>query len=247
MHPKVLATQKVAKMVAVKAKAKAPLLLMIGATVGLGVTIGCAIENTKTYMKTLDKKMTKRQKFVKILKVYSPTIIAATFTTSCIIGGHQVSMKRNVALAGAYKLSEETLKKYKTKWAEHVPEKKRKEYEEEIIRETPGFADVPEWTDTDEKGLVLCFDLRSGRYFKTNLNKIEKAQNELNRLLIDEMYVSLNDAYCALETETIGLGDDLGWNVDDGLVDFVVGSMVTDAGQPILTLDFRVWPRPKYY
>ncbi len=46
-----------------------------------------------------------------------------------------------------------------------------------------------------EKGNTLCYDAISGRYFKSDIDKLKKAENELNRRMRDEMYISLNEFY----------------------------------------------------
>ena len=49
-----------------------------------------------------------------------------------------------------------------------------------------------------EKGNTLCYDVISCRYFRSDIDKIKKIENELNRRMRDDMYISLNDFYYEL-------------------------------------------------
>ena len=51
---------------------------------------------------------------------------------------------------------------------------------------------------TESGGNTICYDVLSGRYFKSDRDKITRVMNELNRQMRDEMYVTLNDFYYEL-------------------------------------------------
>ena len=48
-------------------------------------------------------------------KVWIPPVIMGTATISCILGANTINMKRNIALAAAYSMSEEAAKEFKDK------------------------------------------------------------------------------------------------------------------------------------
>ena len=64
-----------------------------------------------------------------------------------------------------------------------------------------------------EKGNTLCRDSISGRYFKSDIDKIKKVVNELNRQLIHQNYISLNEFYYELGLDSTKNGSYLGWNM----------------------------------
>ena len=97
-----------------------------------------------------------------------------------------------------------------------------------------------------EKGNTLCYDVLSGRYFKGDIDKIKKAENELNRQMRDEMYISLNDFYYEIGLENIKLGDELGWNINEGYIDLSFSSQLASDGTPCLVIDYAVAPRYDY-
>lgn len=101
----------------------------------------------------------------------------------------------------------------------------------------------------DEKGQIiitsggdnLCKDLYSGRFFRSNAQKIGQAINELTYDIQSDMYVSLNDFYDKLELPRIPLGDDLGWNIDDLVnrrLPICYTAILTDDGTPCLCVEY---------
>ena len=79
-----------------------------------------------------------------------------------------------------------------------------------------------------KKGDTLCYDTISGRYFKSDIDKIKKIENELNRRLISEMYISLNEFYYELGLQCTKTGNDLGWNVGEGLIDIRFSAQISE-------------------
>ena len=64
-----------------------------------------------------------------------------------------------------------------------------------------------------------------------------------------EQYVSLNDFYAELNSpkiKSIEIGDSLGWNVNDGLIDIYLSAQVTDELKPCLVINHRVPPKYGY-
>ena len=65
--------------------------------------------------------------------------------------------------------------------------------------------------------------------------------------MLTQMYVSLNDFYDELGLKHTRLGDDLGWSIDDKLVDIEFSSHITDDGRPCLVVDYSVAPKRNFY
>lgn len=186
--------------------------------------------------------------YVKIAwKPYAPAIITGILSTACLIGGTSVSTRRTATLAAAYKLSETALHEFKDKAVEVVGEKKVKEIKEQISKDKIEKNPVSK-TEViiTEKGNTLCYDELSGRYFRSDKSKIEKAVNELNRRMRDENYVSLNDFYDEIGIEHNGLGNQLGWNIDSGYIEPEYSSHLADDGTPCLSIGYLVEPRYDY-
>lgn len=180
-------------------------------------------------------------------KCYIPAAVTATASVACLIGASSVHLKRNAVLATAYQLSETALTEYREKVIETIGEKKeeaiRDKVNEERIKKNPVSKNEVVIT---EKGNTLCYDHMSGRYFKSDIDKINKAVNKINEQILHEYYASLNDLYSELGLYTISLGDKLGWNSDMGLIELHLSSHITDEGQPCLVLDFNKSPKYDY-
>lgn len=180
-------------------------------------------------------------------KCYLPAVVTGAVSIGCLIGASSVNARRNAVLATAYSLSETAFSEYKAKVGETVGEKKEKTIRNEIAKER--IAKNPIKSSeviVTQKGETLCYDSLSGRYFKSDIEKIRKAENELNRNLVNEMYISLNEFYYELGLNRTKLGDDLGWNIDDGLLDISFSSQLTEDGTPCLVMDYCVSPRYDY-
>lgn len=89
----------------------------------------------------------------------------------------------------------------------------------------------------------------TGRYFRSNINELAKAVNEINAFLIAEGDVELNTFYDRIGLESIPMGSDWGWSGDR--VDVVYGAALAGPGapygvegSPIMTISFRDDPKP---
>lgn len=177
-------------------------------------------------------------------KCYIPSAITGTLSITCLIGASSVSSKRNAVLATAYKLSESALKEYQEKVVETIGEKKEEKIRDAIAKDVIEHNPVKnnEVIITDN-GDTLCYDAISGRYFKSNIDKINKIVNELNRTMLGDMYVSLNDFYYELGLKGTDLGDQLGWNINRGFIDLRFSTQLSEDDTPCLVIDYSVPPR----
>lgn len=178
-------------------------------------------------------------------KPYIPAIIAGTVSTACLIGANSVNARRNAALATAYKLSETALIDYRSKVIETIGEKKEQVIKEKVDKERIEKNPVSknEVFITSNNGNTLCYDVISGRYFKSDIERLKRVENELNKRMLNEMYISLNEFYNELGLQCTSLGNELGWNIEDGLMDLHFSSQIADNGEPCIVVDYHIAPR----
>lgn len=204
------------------------------------------LEDKKGELET--DKLTVGQTVKAAWKPYVPAVVTGVASVTCLIGACSVSTRRNAALATAYQLATNALTEYKDKTLEIVGEKKEKTIREAIDKDRIDKNPVTknEVIITD-KGQTLCFDPISARYFKSDVDKIKKAENELNKRMLHDItgYASVNDFYDELGLDHIMIGDELGWNVGD-LIDISFSSQLTDDDQPCIVLDYLVAPKRNY-
>lgn len=177
-------------------------------------------------------------------KCYIPAAVTSLMSIICLVGASSVSARRTAALATAYKLSETALAEYQEKVIEEVGEKKerviRDKVAEECIKKDPVSNHEVIITG---KGTTLCYDGTFGRYFRSDIDSIKKAINKVNRSVVTDMYVSLNDFYDEIGLSPTKIGDDLGWNLDDGEIDVDFSSQLAEDGTPCLVIRYTVAPK----
>lgn len=177
-------------------------------------------------------------------KCYIPAAVTCTVSTACLIGANSVNARRNAALATAYKLSETALTEYREKVIETIGEKKEKSVRDAVAQEQ--IANNPVSKNDiiiTGKGNTLCYDALFGRYFRSDIDKLRKIENELNRRMRDEMYISLNEFYYEVGLDEVAAGHDLGWNIDRGYIDLYFTSGLTKDDEPCLVINFTTPPR----
>jgi hypothetical protein len=230
------------------------ILIGLGVAGLLGTTV-LAVRETPKVLKLLDEKkeelkvekLSVKDTVKTVWKNYIPCAVLAVTSVACIVGASNISARRNAALAAAYAIGNKAFSDYKEEVINLLGEEKEKEIKEKVadrhLKENPVASKEVIITDNNEH---LCYDEITGRYFKSSQNKIKEVQNVINDRLRDEMWVSLNDLYYELGLPNVRVGDDLGWNVDDGYLDIILSSRIAEDGTPCLTLDYAVGPRYDY-
>lgn len=181
-------------------------------------------------------------------KCYLPAAGLAAASIACLVGSNKISAKRTAVMTTAYTIADTAYREYRSKVIETIGEKKEEAIRDKIAKDKIEKNPVEKnEVVIIDKGNTLCYDVLSGRYFKTDIDKIKKAENELNRTLIYDMYVSLNDFYRKVGLEELPLGDELGWKCDDGLLELSLSSQLTSNDEPCLVINFNVSPRYDYY
>lgn len=235
-----------------------PTLLM-----GLGIsgfvgTIVMAIEATPKAMSSLEgeayarvkeyadwREVLEPKEIVEIaLPYYLPTILGAAMSTGMIIMGNKIHLRRTAALASLYALAEDTLRTYQGKVTSMLGEKKTLELSGDIAEEKMANTTM-DMIHNPGGGAELCFEMFTGRYFWSEANYIHAAMNKLNEELLSEDFKSLNEFYYELGLPSVEIGDTVGWKLDDGLIDLILGSRLSPDGRPCITVDMV--NRPKHF
>lgn len=230
------------------------ILTGIGIT-GLLSTTVLAVKATPKALRLIDEKkeenntdeLTNTEVVKTCWKCYIPAAVTASVSVACLIGANSVNNKRNAVLATAYKLSESAFSEYKEKVIETIGEKKEEEVRDKIAKDRIEKNPV----NNNEviitgKGDVLCYDVVSGRYFKSDVDKIRKAENTLNKKLMNDMYCSLNEFYDLIGLPFTQIGFDLGWNVNDSLVEIEFSTQLSEDDTPCVVIQYSVLPKCDY-
>lgn len=233
-------------------KKHSPEILMGVGIAGMVTTTVMAVRATPKALRmieeqTEDAPLTPIEKVKVAWPCYIPAAIVGMASIGCLICSNSVNARRNAALATAYTLTESTLKEYQEKVIEEIGEKRESGIRDAIAKDRLDKNPVTNNTVViTDSGNTMCFDVLSGRYFRSDIDKIKKTVNELNRRMCSENYISLNEFYYELGLEGIKQGDEIGWCIDKGYIDLDFRSRLSDKGEPCLVIDYQIVPQYDY-
>lgn len=182
---------------------------------------------------------------------YVPTLLTLGTGITAAIFANRINATRLAALATAYSLSEKKFKEYQDKVTELIGEDKEKKIHDAIAQDfvdkNPPTSLVPMtyFAQNGPGGDYLCADSVSGRYFRSTQEQVKRAFNEINRRLLLENQLNLNDLYDELGIPECEMGYLLGWTCHDysQLVSPTFSTvMATGSGEPCLVVDYKVYP-----
>ena len=223
---------------------------------GMIITTITAVKATPKAMAAIEQKekeenreLSVKEKIKVSWRYYLPSALTGSASIAALISASSISTRRETALAAAYALSENAFKDYQDKALDIVGEKKEQEIRDAVAKER--MDKVPVINNeiiTTGRGDTLCYDALSGRYFKSDIESIRKAENNFNRKMRDDVRMTLNELYDEIGIPAISIGENLGWdiNVGRGYVDFEFSSHLTDSGVPCLVVGHRNPPKYIY-
>lgn len=208
------------------------------------------IENAKKEKET--DKLTPVETVKTAWKPYVPAVMIGGASVACLIGATTASTRRHAALYSAYKLSETALSEYKDKVAEVVDENTVKEIKQKIAEDKVNKVVSAEEENGESKTTVIVssdgdtwfIDPFTHNTFKSTTAQIDAAINRLNKNLLTEMFVSLSDLYDELDMEHTPYSDEVGWCIDDDLIESDYSDAVVKDGKAYVVMDFL---RRPYY
>lgn len=218
---------------------------------GMITTVFLAVKKTPKAMLLIERKkeeldtdtLTIPETIKTTWKCYIPVFVSGSISIACILGATSVNFKRNAALATAYKISEYKFSEYKNKVIDTIGNDKHKEITDKISKDRLQKKRInTEDSVFIENGNFLCYDSVTGREFESSYDKIKRVESELNKQLILNDYISLNDMYDELGLDRCSIGNKLGWRIDKGEIEIRITSHITDKGIPALVIDYDLIP-----
>lgn len=235
--------------------------ILLGFSIAQGIgAVGTAIEATPKAVRIIDEakenledgeELTKTEVVKLTWKNYIPTALLLTGSVTCSLMSHRVTVRRGAAYAAAYNLSANALTEYKAKVKETLGQKKAEEISQAIAEDNIKQA-PPVNTEVvvTGRGETIFRDVISGRYFKSDINKIEKIINELNHRMISENYIALNEFYWELGLSNTSFGAEVGWNLNEGLIDVTYTPARINEGEyeggVCMVIDYCIAPRYRF-
>lgn len=184
--------------------------------------------------------------FPDIWKYYVPAVGTGAITVACTIGANHLSTRRAAVLASAYSVSQEFFKEYKDKVIEKLGESGEQEVRDEVAQDrvdkNPPRSEIIIVGDN-----VLCCDLRTGRYFQSNMEDIRKAENDINWQVLNQFCASLTDFYDKIGLDGTDESDELGWNSDMNQLSIEFSPVFDHKKRPCLGISFNAKPIRGYH
>lgn len=177
-----------------------------------------------------------------VWKEYIPAAGVGVMTIASIICANRISTKRVAAMAAAYSLSEKAYGEYREKVIEKFNANKERQVRDEVAQDRV-TANPPKDAQIiiTGSGDVLCHDLPTGRYFKSNIEKLRSVQNDLNAAVNEIGYATLSDFYVALNLATTPYSEELGWTTSE-LLELHFSAVLTDDNQPCISINYHAHP-----
>lgn len=181
---------------------------------------------------------------------YLPVVVGTAISVPCIILGNNVSSKRTAAIATAYTISETALQEYREQTKEIVGAKKEQEIHEGISQKRVDKTYNDSTVVLTGAGDSLFYEPITGRYFKSNWNKITKCANELNSESISNIsgVITLAEWFEAIGLKPTDISDTLGWSVLDhgqeGIIDISIDATLTVDNEPCGAIYYKNEPKP---
>lgn len=183
--------------------------------------------------------LTTKEKVVLVWPLYISAVSSGALSCGAIVMSHRISSRRAAMLAAAYALNESKLSEYEDKIKEKFGIKKADETKAEIHQDRIN-------RDYDEgrvifsplDGKVLIREDYTGRFFWGSRELVNKAENEINKEILDSGYLPLSAFHKAVGLEDVSLSDHVGFNQNEMLeLSWDVGT-TPDGSIPVHTFDY---------
>lgn len=196
----------------------------------------------------LEVKMTTTEKVKAVWPQFVVPVVVGGASIVSIVMANRLNAQRIAALAAAYSLSETRLKEYQAKVAEKLSGPKNQAVYDEVAQDrvnaTPPSREVMILGGND----VLCFDQFTGRYFKSTMEDIKRAEISTNAEIFNHQYASLTYFYDELGLPPTTFSDEVGWNLaTTNQMELRFSTVMSPDDKPCIAIDFTVLPQPNYH
>lgn len=194
------------------------------------------------------KELSKVDKVKLTWKGYIPAAAVGLSTMACVIGVNSIHTRRSAALMSVYTITDKAFRDYKSEVIESIGESKERDIRDKVaekrVNEHP-----PECASViviEGGGDQLFYDSLTDRYFKSDMESVRKAVNDVNQIMINDVYASQNEFYRALGIPSLPHGEELGWTTDS-MLEVEYTAVKTPKGTTAMSLDYRTKPIRGYY
>lgn len=188
----------------------------------------------------------RKQKVQATWTAYIPPVVSGTMTITAVVLANHIGTKRAAALAAACTISEKAYTEYRDKVVERIGEK-----EENQIRNGIAQDRVNQAPPRDGNVLMvsggdhLFMEMYTGRYFRSDIETIRRAENQLNHKINTSGYATVSDFYDMIGLPHTSISDEMGWS-SDKLMAVDYQAILSEDGQPCVAINFVTGPVRDY-
>lgn len=192
----------------------ATILTCVGGA-GVIITSVMAVKETPKALRLIEEaekekgeSLTKLEVVKAAAPVYIPAIATGAATIACIFGANALNKRHQAALMSAYALLDSSYKDYKNKVKDLYGEEADQKVRADIAKDK--FKDDELYREDD--GKKLFYDEYSNQYFRATNETVLRAEYEINRILAEDCYATLNEYYDLLDIPKVNYGEYVGWS-----------------------------------
>ena len=177
--------------------------------------------------------MPPKEKALTLAKVYAPALGAYVVGVGFVLAARSSSNTKITAMTALVAATENRLGHWQEKSREVLGEKTH-----EKVRKAAAFPVYEFPPDMAATEKTLFYDVYCGRYFVYGTLEDVRAQiNEANDMLLREGVLTLNDLYFDFSLPPVSFGNEVGWELDDGLIEVRFDSHLYK-DRPVVSIQF---------
>ncbi len=218
--------------------------MLIGAGIGCLISAACSsfifspMAQEEIEEKRSDGDLDTSELIKTYLKYGAVPVLLAGTGIALVVGGNHINIEKSMAAMAAYTLSDTAFKEYQRKTKEVIGEKKEQKIRDEIAKDAIQKNPVngKEIIITGS-GSYLCYDKMSGRYFRSDIEKLKRIENDLDMRMRYKDYITQNELYLEIGMGPVKNGDNIGWNISNGYIQMSFSYDGGINGEPCLVMD----------
>ena len=187
-----------------------------------------------------ETKLSKKNVIKLVWRLYIPATATGLTTIAAILFAHKVASKKVAAISALYAASDTMFDQYRAKVLETLGKERELSLRDKIAQENVDRHPVSNATIIGS-GRVLCLDTFSGRYFYSDAETIRRAQNDINAIVINDMYATLTQFYDLIGLPPTAISSEIGWNTDR-LLEVLFNVCLSEDKLPCLSISFSTSP-----
>lgn len=231
-------------------KANSPVILSVAAGVGTittAILVGKASYQAANVIReyeennapAINPKERLKDRTRLVWKLYIPSTISTVSTVACVIGANRMETKKTIAANAVLAVTERAYSDYRNKIVEELGPRKDQSIRDKVVADQITNNPPPsQEVLVTGPGNVLCCELFTMRYFACDMEKLRRANNELNSKLLKHDYATLDDFYYMLGLSPTTTSGNIGWQ-SDKLMDLIFSTTLSDDGRPCITFEYN--------